>query len=315
MVRGLAESLSREGVETHVATTNDNGPETTQCPMRRASPAGRRDLLVLPKADALLHCLVAACDLVGRHVSEFDLVHIHALFSFSTLPAAFWAHRRRCALHRAAAWHVERVGNEEPPALAEDLVFSSHRAPGVETRRARALHERAGATSKPKLCRSRRPPPSSRTRCQPLPRTWWPASFARDTRSCSTAGSCSFSRASIRRRASICCFPRSRSFGGRCPTCRLVLAGAGDAGFVSGLKAEAESLGIARDVDVARLPRRPPETGGFCGRRRVRPAVIFRKLRDRGRGGDGGRASGDRVEQGGDPSRDFASSGRLDCGV
>jgi glycosyltransferase involved in cell wall biosynthesis len=31
---------------------------------------------------------------LARHVADFDIVHIHALFSYATLPAAFWARRR-----------------------------------------------------------------------------------------------------------------------------------------------------------------------------------------------------------------------------
>src|SRR5262249_30316526 len=30
---------------------------------------------------------------LARHVADFDVVHIHALFSFAAVPAAYWAHK------------------------------------------------------------------------------------------------------------------------------------------------------------------------------------------------------------------------------
>ena len=95
LVRTLASGLSQAGVETHIATTDDNGPERLDVPcgvplvqdgvnyhyFRRQI---RPYIFSLPLANWL-----------AEHVSQFDLVHIHALFSFATLPAAFWARRRR----------------------------------------------------------------------------------------------------------------------------------------------------------------------------------------------------------------------------
>src|SRR5438094_7185575 len=95
MVRDLASALSRQGIETHVATTDDNGPETLQ--VRCGVPVMQNGATYwyFPRQTRFYTVSWPLTTWLGSHVSEFDVLHIHALFSFSTLPAAFWANRRR----------------------------------------------------------------------------------------------------------------------------------------------------------------------------------------------------------------------------
>src|SRR5580765_2614328 len=81
MVRGLAESLSREGIEAHVATTNDNGQEIL--PVRCGVPVeqGGATFWYFPRQTHFYTVSWPLATWLARHVSEFDLVHIHALFS------------------------------------------------------------------------------------------------------------------------------------------------------------------------------------------------------------------------------------------
>jgi len=94
MVRQLASSLVSAGVETHVATTNDNARELLDVPL--GTPV-REDGVTYWYFPRQLRFYTASWPLgawLAAHVADYSLVHIHALFSFATLPAAYWAHRR-----------------------------------------------------------------------------------------------------------------------------------------------------------------------------------------------------------------------------
>jgi glycosyltransferase involved in cell wall biosynthesis len=93
MVRALASRLSRTGIEAHIATTDDNGPEQLRVPLGVPVVEDgvtywyfRRQTRFYTFSWPLTAWLI-------RHVREFDLVHIHALFSYAALPAAFLARR------------------------------------------------------------------------------------------------------------------------------------------------------------------------------------------------------------------------------
>jgi glycosyltransferase involved in cell wall biosynthesis len=89
----MTQALAEAGLEVHVATTDDNGLERLDVPcgvplvdqgvvynfFRRQQ---RPYTFSWPITPWLAH-----------HVRAFDLVHIHGLFSYVVLPAAFWAGR------------------------------------------------------------------------------------------------------------------------------------------------------------------------------------------------------------------------------
>src|SRR5207248_1206849 len=91
MVRQLAASLAREGVEVHVATTNDNGPETLDVacgvPVRQDGVT----YWFFPRQVRFYNFSWPLNAWLAQHVRDFDVVHIHALFSFASLPAAYWS--------------------------------------------------------------------------------------------------------------------------------------------------------------------------------------------------------------------------------
>jgi glycosyltransferase involved in cell wall biosynthesis len=94
MVRLLAGGLARAGIDTHVATTNDNGAGTL--PMNRGVPIVHDGVTYwyFQRQSRLYTFSWPLSVWLARHVSEFDVVHIHALFSFPSLVAAYWANRR-----------------------------------------------------------------------------------------------------------------------------------------------------------------------------------------------------------------------------
>lgn len=94
MVRRLAGGLAQRGVETHVATTDDNGPGRIEVPY--GQPVGRHGVTYwyFPRQTRFYTVSWPLSVWLSQHVQDFDLVHIHALFSFAALPASYWAARR-----------------------------------------------------------------------------------------------------------------------------------------------------------------------------------------------------------------------------
>src|ERR1700722_13211406 len=90
-VRTLACSQSRTGIETHIATTDDNGPG--RLPVSCGTPVMQDGVTYwyFPRQTRFYTFSWPLAAWLARHVREFDLVHIHALFSFATLPAAVLA--------------------------------------------------------------------------------------------------------------------------------------------------------------------------------------------------------------------------------
>lgn len=93
MVRTLARSLAATGIETDVATTDDNGLDRldVRCDVPSFENGVtyryfRRQLRFYTFSWPLSQWL-------AKHIADYDLVHIHALFSYASVPAAFWAAR------------------------------------------------------------------------------------------------------------------------------------------------------------------------------------------------------------------------------
>src|SRR2546422_889665 len=93
LVRTLASGLSRAGIETHIATTDDNGPERLRVPLGVPVVQEGVTYWYFSRQTRFYTFSWPLAHWLARHIPEFDLVHIHALFSFAALPAAFWANR------------------------------------------------------------------------------------------------------------------------------------------------------------------------------------------------------------------------------
>jgi glycosyltransferase involved in cell wall biosynthesis len=95
MVNQLARSLARSGVETHVATTDDNGPGKLS--VRHGEPVIQDGVSYwyFPRQLRFYTTSWPLSAWLSNSMAGFDLLHIHALFSFAALPASFWAVRRR----------------------------------------------------------------------------------------------------------------------------------------------------------------------------------------------------------------------------
>jgi len=93
-IRLIERALTDAGVEVETATTDDDGPGARRVSVcgtaLRENGALRR---YFPKRLEFYKVAPALARWLWHHVREYDIVHIHALFSFSSVAAA-WAARR-----------------------------------------------------------------------------------------------------------------------------------------------------------------------------------------------------------------------------
>jgi len=87
-------ALSRQGVSIETATTDDDGPGA-HLVKPSGVPVTENDVIrrYFPKVMDFYTVSTNFAQWIARHVSDYDLVHIHALFSFTSTAAAFAARR------------------------------------------------------------------------------------------------------------------------------------------------------------------------------------------------------------------------------
>lgn len=89
----LAQSLARQEVEVHVATTDDNGPGRLPSASGRAVSPDGVTTWYFPRQTRFYTFSWPLTAWLARHAGEFDLLHIHALFSYPTAAASLAAAR------------------------------------------------------------------------------------------------------------------------------------------------------------------------------------------------------------------------------
>jgi len=93
MVRTMTRGLVSAGVEVDIATTDDDGPG--RLPVTLSEPVIRDGVTYwyFPRQTEFYTFSWPLTRWLAQHVRKYDLVHIHALFSYTVLPAAYWARR------------------------------------------------------------------------------------------------------------------------------------------------------------------------------------------------------------------------------
>src|SRR5579863_2444161 len=95
-VRAIASGLARRGVETHVATTDDNGPGR-KLDVDLGRPI-REDGVIywyFSRQTSFYLCSLPFTKWLWAHASDYELIHIHAVFSYCSNAAAWIARRKR----------------------------------------------------------------------------------------------------------------------------------------------------------------------------------------------------------------------------
>jgi glycosyltransferase involved in cell wall biosynthesis len=91
MIHTMARGLTRGGLEVHVATTDDNGHVRLNIP--HSIPVSKEGVTYwyFPRQTRFYTFSWPLSRWLAQHVRDYDLVHIHALFSYAAIPAAFWS--------------------------------------------------------------------------------------------------------------------------------------------------------------------------------------------------------------------------------
>jgi glycosyltransferase involved in cell wall biosynthesis len=92
----MAQALVSQGIEVTIATTDDDGPgRRANVPLGELvmHPSGAR-CFYFRKSTEFYKISLAMVRWLRQHITEFDVIHIHALFSFSSIAAARIARRR-----------------------------------------------------------------------------------------------------------------------------------------------------------------------------------------------------------------------------
>ncbi len=92
----MARALAARGIRVDVATTDDDGPGRRLKEVRHGVPVELEGFRVFyfPKQTEFYKVSIPLWIWLCRNVTKYDVVHVHAVFSFSTL-AAGWACRLR----------------------------------------------------------------------------------------------------------------------------------------------------------------------------------------------------------------------------
>jgi glycosyltransferase involved in cell wall biosynthesis len=93
-IRAIARGLARQGLDTHVATTNDNGPTTLEVPLGRPVDENGVTYHYFPRQTHFYISSVPFSTWLWRCATEYDLIHIHTVFSYCSNAAAWIAHRK-----------------------------------------------------------------------------------------------------------------------------------------------------------------------------------------------------------------------------
>lgn len=89
----MARGLVQEGFTVDVATTDDNGPARLDVLLGQPILEDGVTYRYFARQTRFYAFSLPLTRWLAKHVKDYDLVHIHALFSYATMPAAYWANR------------------------------------------------------------------------------------------------------------------------------------------------------------------------------------------------------------------------------
>jgi glycosyltransferase involved in cell wall biosynthesis len=93
-MKALAEGLAQRGVTVDVAATDDNGPERLSVPLGRPVVEHGVTYRYFPRQTRFYNASLPLTTWLWKAVPDYQLVHIHALFSYSSTVSAWMARRK-----------------------------------------------------------------------------------------------------------------------------------------------------------------------------------------------------------------------------
>jgi glycosyltransferase involved in cell wall biosynthesis len=123
MVELMAKGLTQSGHEIHIATTNDNGAELLDVPC--GVPIVRDGLTwwYFKRQTGFYKYSRPLSVWLSAHVADYQVIHIHALFSHAAYAAAYWAHRRGVPYMVRPLGTLNRWGMENRRPWLKNLSF------------------------------------------------------------------------------------------------------------------------------------------------------------------------------------------------
>jgi len=241
LMRTLARALSQAGMEVHIATTDDNGPDRLPVPHGVPQQEDGATFWYFPRQTRFYTFSWPLTRWLARHVREFDLVHIHALFSYAALPAALLAHRAGVPYIVRPLGTLNRWGIENRRPWLKRFSF--------RVLESRILASAAGIhyTSEQELVEAGELGVSAHPLIIPNAVELPVAQASRPVRFAHRRTILFLSRFDRKKGLDLLfeAFARVRQ---QCPDALLVLAGTGDPALVATLKNNADRLGIAPNV-------------------------------------------------------------------
>jgi glycosyltransferase involved in cell wall biosynthesis len=135
----IARSLTQAGVEVDIATSDDDGPgHRLDVPLHRRIEQDRHGVFYFRKQTEFYKVSLSMRQWLKSHVHDYDAVHIHALFSFSSTAAARIARRQKTPYIIRPLGVLNRWGMENRRKFLKALSFQFVERPIL--RHAAAVH-------------------------------------------------------------------------------------------------------------------------------------------------------------------------------
>jgi glycosyltransferase involved in cell wall biosynthesis len=247
-LRNMAQALSARGITVDVLTTDDDGPDRMTAPRGAAIEQDGYRVQYMPRQ---IRPYTVSLPLAGRlaaHVAEYDLVHIHALFSFPSIAACLAASTRRVPYIVRPLGTLSPWGLRHRRSLFKRLSLAAIEGPLLS--RAAAVH----FTTEQEMREAEALGIDMRGTVLPIGIDTSPFEAGDSTYLAAhypgLAGRPTILFLSrIDRKKGIELLLEAFALARRSqPSAALVVAGSGEARYIEGLRARAEALGVAEDV-------------------------------------------------------------------
>lgn len=248
----MARSLQSHGVQVHVATTDDDGPgrHKTGISLGQEMPQeGGWTVRYFPKQTEFYKVSLPLRRWLCEHVADYDVVHVHALFSFPSIAAARAASRRSVPYIVRPLGVLNRWGMANRRRWVKSLSFRLLELPLMQ--RAAAMHY----TSQMELQDAARFGLNNQQAVIPIGMDLAPFASLPDKAvfskqfpaTASTRNLLFLSRLDVKKGVELllAAFALLRA---QQPHLHLIICGDGEAAYVAALKQQAAALGLAEHI-------------------------------------------------------------------
>ena len=124
MLELLAREQSAQGIEVHIATTDDDGGGRLDVPMGVPIARGGVFYWFFRRQTSFYKFSQPLSSWLATHIADYQVVHIHALFSFSSIAAGRWARKRNVPYVVRPLGTLNRWGMENRRPWLKQLSFN-----------------------------------------------------------------------------------------------------------------------------------------------------------------------------------------------